>query len=112
MFFHPMPKLKVIRDSKYLEWIKSKPCVDHDQRCYGDIVPAHQNVPIPSSAKGTSQKNHDIWALQIHQSKHLLEHNGLYQIKNKELHIVKNLLEYKPEIARDVLEYITRKWEK
>jgi hypothetical protein len=111
----PQPKLKAIRDPEYLAWIKKQICVLDwiEKLSHDDIVPAHQNLPIPSSCKGTSNKNHDIWALPMHYTEHLQEHNGEIKITNEQKMklVLEHLVRYKPSLVEDVLEYVTRNWE-
>lgn len=73
----PCPKNKAIRSENYKKWCKQQPCCLSGDMKTGDIdiVMAHNTVNIPSSCKGTANKNHDIWGLPMRKDLHDLSHN-------------------------------------
>lgn len=92
--FSPHPKPITIIDQKYLNWLRTQKCC----QChggFGDIVYAHQNLDIPEAGTGVAFKNLDTLALPIHQSEHILEHGGHYQIKGKAKLIYEHIMRYK-----------------
>lgn len=135
---NPQPKMKRIKCPKYLKWLRHGTCVicKMGMKPYDDIVPSHQTIPIPSSVKGTGQKEHDIWSLPVHSTEHNeLEHNMGLKIDNRIKKIIAHIFTYLIEIknfefARQIheyekklkdsgdkhaqkktLEWITREWE-
>ena len=63
-------------DLKYLEWLKTQPCVKFGFDCQGDIVPAHQNLFYGIMGG----KSFDRWALPLcmyhHTMSQAAEHSG------------------------------------
>ena len=126
-------KIKSVRDPKYLKWLRNFSCVYcHQYRHENeDIVAAHQTIPELKyiSVKGTSNKEHDNWALPMHKTEHdVLDHMYWEKPKDRIIKIIDLNMEYlfnyntklyskaldlMPRLNEvQVLEYITRNWGK
>jgi len=76
---NPQPKLKRISEPEYGIWTHdTRSCVITGEIStqYQDVVLAHQTIIKRLSAKGTSQKDHDIWGLPLIAWIHQQEHDG------------------------------------
>jgi hypothetical protein len=113
MKINPQPKTKPVIDKKYLEFIGTQPCCVclHPFFNGGDIVPAHQTIKVPSSVKGTGQKDHDCWALPLHYICHNEEHSGFLEIADRKRKILDLWLKYNPDLIDEIIDHVTRNWE-
>jgi hypothetical protein len=84
---NPCPKMKPIRNKKYLAWIRKQPCGYAGPYCSGPIQAHH--VRRQRWGAGTSQKPHDLVAVP----RCLYHHDPLYE-GDVELEIIDLMVEY------------------
>jgi len=72
---NPQPKRKRLSMSKYLKWLRDKPCAACGKEPWGDhlSVPAHQRF---NGNAGTGIKPDDTFALPLCHECHMKQHSG------------------------------------
>ena len=91
---NPQPKTRRIKCKKYLDWLKTQPCVKTGDYAseYISIVPCHQNIGYGHMGG----KGHDIFALPLRSDLHAEEHRGH-----------KTFWEYR-DIPQTIIDHLTR----
>lgn len=72
-YHSPQPKPKTNRDKKYLEWLKTQPCV----KCKRVAIPKCLDIVATHSGGGMAIKGDDSNALPLCVVCHYTEHTGI-----------------------------------